>query len=431
MTRIKKGCLIGLVSSLVAATVFAGPQVSGVRMVPRQNSRKVDIYYRLTGTNAYITVGIETNAAVAPAWSGVKIPDRFVKSVSGDVSVLVSADAVNEKHLVWDARADWPDHKVDGARAKIEAWTADNPPPYLVLDLGAAYDANATFPHRVYPSEEALPDGGLTNDIYRTNKLVMRRIPNGCFYMGSPTNELGKSISEGASGAKERLHLTSLTHDFFIGVFEVTQGQWQRVMNTSPSVNTGGTAAPPAVRPVESVTFGGIRGGTWPLVDDAVDANSFIGRIRAKSGGRRFDLPTEAQWECACRAGTLTSLHNGLNLTTTTQLCTNRNLIAWDYYNSTNQHHRVGMKQPNAWGVYDMIGNVCEIVRDRFTVSLGYGWAIDPVGGTTGTSRVRKGGGFNNQADPRSAVRYSIGETVSVNNTGFRLALPLEGTPAN
>jgi len=423
--------LLYFAALLCAGNAFAGPQVSDVRLVPRQNSRKVDLYYRLTGTNAYITVTIETNAAVAPAWSGVKIPDRFVKSVSGDVSVLVSADAVNEKHIVWDARADWPDHKVDGARAKIEAWSADNPPPYLVLDLGAAYDADATFPHRVYPSEEALPDGGLTNDLYRTNRLALRRIPNGCFYMGSPTNELGKSISEGASGAKERLHLVTLTHDYYVGVFEVTQGQWLRVMNTSPSANTGGTSENPTNRPVESITFSTLRGGTWPLADDAVDANSFIGRLRAKSGGLRFDLPTEAQWECACRAGTLTSLHNGLNLTTTTQLCTNRNPIAWDYYNSTNQHHRVGTKQPNAWGLYDMIGNVCEIVRDRFTVSLGYGWAIDPVGGTTETDRVRKGGGFNNQADPRSAVRYRIGVAAAVNNTGFRLALPLEGTPAN
>ena len=117
-------------------------------------------------------------------------------------------------------------------------------------------------------------------------------------------------------------------------------------------------------------------------------------------------------------------------MTTTTQLCPNRNPIAWDYFNSTNQHHRVGMKQPNAWGLYDMIGNVCEIVRDRFTASLGYGWSIDPAGGPTETDRVRKGGGFNNQADPRSAVRYRIAVAAAVNNTGFRLALPLEGTPA-
>ncbi len=429
MTRIEQCCCCGLAAALVAGAVLASPQVSDVRLVPRQNSRKVDIYYRLTGANAFITVSIETNAAVAPAWSGVKIPDRFVKSVSGDVSVLVSADAVNEKHVVWDARADWPDQKVDGARAKIEAWTRDNPPLYLVLDLGAAYDANATYPLRAYLSEEALPDGGLTNELYRTNRLALRRIPSGCFYMGSPTNELGKAGSEAASGAKERLHLVTHTHDYYVGVFEVTQGQWQRVMNNNPSSDTTNGDA----RPVESVTFSTLRGGTWPLAGDAVDANSFIGRVRAKSGGFLFDLPTEAQWECACRAGTLTALHNGLNLTTTTQLCPNRDPIAWDAFNSTSQHHRVGEKLPNAWGLYDMIGNVCEIVRDRFSVSLGYGWAIDPIGGNieTDTDRVRKGGGYNNQADPRSAVRYRIGAAAAVNNTGFRLALPLEGTPAN
>ena len=435
MTRIKKGSLIGLVSALLAGAVCAGPQVSGVRLVPRANSRTVDIYYRLTGGDAYVTLGIETNAAAAPAWSGVRIPDRHVTRLTGDVSRRVAADAVNEKHIVWEARADWPDQKANEARARVEAWTQDNLPPCVVLDLGGAYDAGATFPLWVYPSVDALPHGGLTNDIYRTNKLVMRRIQNGCFYMGSPTNELGKSVSEGASGAKERLHLVSLTHDFFIGVFEVTQGQWQRVMNANPSLNTGPAAPPNDVRPVEFVTFAAVRGGTWPLANDAVDASSFIGRVRAKSGGLRFDLPTEAQWECACRAGTLTALHNGLNLTTITALCPNRDPIAWDSFNSgtapnTNRrHHRVGEKLPNAWGLYDMIGNVCEIVRDRFTASLGYGWATDPAGGTTENDRVRKGGSFNNQADPRSAVRYRI--SAAVDNTGFRLALPLEGTPAN
>ncbi len=425
---VRRSRIFGLVALLVAGGAIAGPQVSAVRLVPRTNSRTVDIYYRLTGTNAYITLAIETNAAAAPAWAGVPIPDRHVSRLSGDVSRLVMADAVNERHIVWEARDDWPDQKVGEARARVEAWTQDNPPPYLVLDLGAAYDANATFPHRVYPSAEALPEGGLTNDVYRTNKLVLRRIPGGMFYMGSPTNELGKLISEGASGAKERLHLVSLTHDYFVGVFEVTQGQWQRVMNANPANNTGPAAPPTDVRPVEVVTFATIRGGSWPLAGDAVDANSFIGRVRAKSGGLLFDLPTEAQWECACRAGTQTALHNGLNLTMTAGICPNRDPIAWFSGNSGGRHHRVGEKLPNAWGLYDMIGNVCETVRDRFTASLGYGWVTDPLGGTTETDRVRKGGGFNNQADPRSAVRYRMGG--AVDNTGFRLALPLEGTPA-
>lgn len=431
MTARSNGMRIGVALALAAGVVAARPQISGVRMEQPTGSRKVHVYYRLTGEDAYVTMAIETNAAVAPAWSGVRIPDRFVTRLTGDVACRVTADAVNEKQIVWDARADWPDQKLDEARAVIEVWTRDKLPPVAVLDLGAAYDVNAHYPLHVYNSVEGLPDGGLTNDIYRTRKLVLRRIPNGCYYMGSPTNELGKSVSEAQPAAgKERQHLVSLTHDYYIGVFEVTQGQWQRVMDTNPSFNTGPAAPPVDVRPVDRVSFDAIRGGTWPLPGDAVGAESFVGRLRAKSDGLLFDLPTEAQWEIACRAGTLTALNHGKPLTTITALCPNRNEIAWDGFNAGGRHHRVGEKQPNAWGLYDMIGNVCETTRDRFSLSLGYGWASDPVGGTTESDRVRKGGGFNNQADPRSAVRYRISPATQVDNTGFRIVLLTEGTPA-
>ncbi|MDD4102482.1 MAG: hypothetical protein PHU80_07615, partial [Kiritimatiellae bacterium] len=112
--------LLWAAAVLAAGMAAARPQVSDVRMVAQQNSRKVDVYYRLTGGDAYVTLGIETNAATAPAWSGVRIPDRHVASLSGDVSGLVTADANNDKHIVWDARADWPDQKIDEARAVVE-----------------------------------------------------------------------------------------------------------------------------------------------------------------------------------------------------------------------------------------------------------------------------------------------------------------------
>ena len=430
-----KRMFLGWAAMLSAFAALAAPQVSAVRMVQQASTRKVDIYYKLTGGDAYITVSIETNAATAPAWSGVKVPDRYVRSLSGDVSVLVEADASNEKHILWDVRKDWPDQKIPEARVTVSAWTKDNLPQYLVLDLGAAYSSEAVFPLSVYPSEGALPDGGLTNDIYRTNKLVLRRIENGFFRMGSPTNELGKSVSETAGGSKENLHLVSLPHDFYVGVFEVTQGQYQRVMNANPSGNAT-TNLYKDLRPVENVTYDELRGGTWPLESDSVGGSTFIGQLRTKSGSLLFDLPTEAQWEYACRAGTQTALNHGKELTTITALCPNRNEIAWDNFNSGTatgvnvQHHRVGEKLPNALGLYDMIGNVCEIVRDRLVSSPSFGWAVDPVGGTSGSDKTRKGGAYNNRADPRSAVRYGVGTAVKSWNTGFRLALRLDGSSA-
>ena len=420
----------------VARAAVAAPQVSDVRMVPRADSYTVDVYYKLTGGDAYITLSVETNGLAAPAWSGVKIPDRHVTRLAGDVSCLVAADEAAERHIVWNAGEDWPGRSVAEARARVAAWAPDNPPRYLVLDLGGAYWTNAVR-LLAYASEEALPYGGLSNDVYRSSLLALRRIDKGAFWMGSPGSEVWHQPNED-------WHEVTLTNDFYIGVFEVTQGQWLRVMNASPALNVNSAGQyDKHLRPVENITYDAIRGGTWPLSGDTVATNTFVGALRQKTG-QRFDLPTEAQWEYACRAGTQTALHNGLPLTTTTALCPNRLPIAWDAFNSgalvgvfdvnTRRHHRVGEKLPNAWGLYDMLGNVNEIVRDWYQANLGTGPATEPTGPaarTTGTgnndARVRKGGAYDGQRDPRSGYRMPTGVSPSI---GFRLALvPWETAP--
>ncbi len=426
----------GLSLGLTALAAQAAPQVSGVRMVPRPDSYTVDIYYKLTGGDAYVTVSIETNSLAAPAWSGVKIPDRCVTRLTGDVSALIAADDANEKHIVWNAGEDWPGQNVSEARAKVAAWSPDNPPRYLVLDLGFAYYTNVVRT-LAYTSAEALPYGGLSNDVYRSSLLAMRRIDKGTFWMGSPGSEVWHQ-------SNEDWHEVTLTNDFYIGVFEVTQGQWFRVMNTYPSgnLNSSGQYDKP-LRPVENVTYDLIRGGTWPQAGDTVASSTFVGALRQKTG-LRFDLPTEAQWEYACRAGTQTALYNGLPLLTTSALDTNRLPIAWDAFNSgatlgvndpnSRRHHRVGEKQPNAWGLYDMIGNVNENVRDWYTNNLYTASVTEPAGpknrimGTgNNDARVRKGGAYDGQRDPRSGYRMNTGLSYS---TGFRLALvPWETEP--
>ncbi len=436
MTSLMKILSAGLSLGLAALAAQAAPQVSDVRMVPRPDSYTVDIYYRLTGGDAYITVAIETNSLTAPAWSGVKIPDRHVTRLIGDVSALIAADDANEKHIVWNAGEDWPGQRVAEARAKVSAWSPDNPPLYLVLDMGGAYWTNA-LRTLAYTSAEALPYGGLSNDVYRSNLLVLRRITAGTFWMGSPSSEVWHQ-------SNEDWHQVTLTNDFYIGVFEVTQGQWVRAMNTTPSgnLNSSGHYDKP-LRPVENVTYDTIRGGTWPQAGDTVETNTFVGALRQKTG-LRFDLPTEAQWEYACRAGTQTALYNGLPLTTTSTNCPNRTPLAWDAFTSgavlgvndpnTRRHHRVGEKQPNAWGLYDMLGNVNENVRDWYTANLGTSSATEPVGPAsramgTGNNdgRVRKGGAYDGQRDPRSGYRMNTGPSWS---TGFRLALvPWEPAP--
>ena len=156
-------------------------------------------------------------------------------------------------------------------------------------------------------------DGGpnVSNDTCRTTELWLRRIPRGTFTMGSPEDELGRN-------GDEVQHQVTLTQDYYIGVFEMTQKQYELVTGSNPSDFKGDT------RPVECVSYYDLRGTSaeggagWPAKGHAVDVNSFFGVLRAKTG-LVFDLPTEAQWEYACRAGTTTALNSGKNLTATVE----------------------------------------------------------------------------------------------------------------
>ena len=411
--------------------VYAVPEVSNVTMVQRANSRVVDIGYALSGEAAIVTVSIETN--------GVAIPDGAVTRLSGDVSVVVQPGS---RSIMWNAGADWPEHSVTNARARVKAWQTNSPPLYCVVDLSAGYATNF-YPVTYYVSAEALPDGGLTNDLYRTVRLVMRRIrtqapypENGVFMMGSPVSETGRIA------ASEDWHQVTLTKDYFMGVFGVTQGQWQQVMNARPS--TFNNADYWMARPVEMVSYADIRGSSvgagWPASRD-VDAASFIGFLRAKTGLQEFDLPTEAQWEYACRAGTSGALNDGtVNLT---NINSDARLSVLGRYswnggrlNGTtdpatnctpaNATATVGSYAPNTWGLYDMHGNVWEWCLDWQVDHLGTGAVTDPPGATSGSRRVVRGGSWFNPAYySRSAAGYRDLPSTRNYSFGFRLARTL------
>lgn len=239
--------------------------------------------------------------------------------------------------------------------------------------------------------------------------------------MGSPENTLGRNDDEVQ-------HKVTITKPFYIGVFEITQKQYELITGENPSDFKGDS------RPVENVSYDMIRGkdkgANWPS-NNEVDDYSFLGKLRAKVN-MPFDLPTEAQWEYACRAGTLTALNNGKNLTNV-KVCRNMNKVGRYYETQCDgkggykEHTVVGSYIPNAWGLYDMHGNVYEWCLDWYYYYDIFP-AIDPKGAETGKSRVLRGGGWCYFASGcLSSSRYHIypNFTNYDGDRGFRVALVL------
>ena len=314
--------------------------------------------------------------------------------------------------MTWKVTDDYPDFHSTAFTVKMIALTGSA--PYMVVDLSGGVDAIS------YPVSyrSSVPEGGW-GDEYKTTKLVLRLIPPGSFMMGSPSDENGR-------GSYEDLHGVVLTKPFYIGVFEVTQKQWQLVMGENPSSYKGD------MRPLDNVSYNAIRGSVngagWPT-HNQVDANSFMGRLRSKVN-MLFDLPTEAQWEYACRAGTSTGLNSGkpydagANCNEVARWTGNRNDGKGGY--SYTAHTVVGCYLPNNWGIYDMHGNVYEWCRD-FVASTGLGTigVIDPVGLVSQGSNYRsvRGDHWDGTYGMRSAWRnekFSAGATWS-GSLGFRV----------
>ena len=291
---------------------------------------------------------------------------------------------------------------------------------YVVIDLSGG--ANATS----YPvaSLSSVPSGGWTDE-YKTTKLVLRKISAGSFTMGCETTEVGYYGEEAVP------HTVTISQPFYMGVFEVTQKQYELVMGSNPSLYKGD------MRPVEYVSYNMIRGSSdgagWPG-SSAVDGSSFMGKIRAKTG-LTFDLPTEAKWEYACRAGTTTALNNGKNLTnggsgTDSQM---DEVGRYGYNQSDGKggywsgHTTVGSYKPNNWGLYDMHGNVWEWTLDRYQGRDSFTSAAvsDPIGPSSGLYRVLRGGCWGSKAQScRSANRSSSTLSPGSYYIGFRLCCP-------
>ena len=252
--------------------------------------------------------------------------------------------------------------------------------------------------------------------------LEMIKCPAGSFMMGSPESESGREECE-------KQHKVIISKSFYIGKYPVTQKQYQAIIGINPSFfmsdysnqtigcnNKRINLITNENNPVDSVN--------WNNAKELCEIlNARFNNIIPQ--GYRFDLPTEAQWEYACRSGTTTSLsfNSEKNIINSEFEYTNLDEVAWYYENSGGQTHEVGQKCPNNWGIYDMLGNIREWCRDWSGNCLEDN-VTDPTGPNHGFDRVIRGGSWDDFAHIcRPAYRGSWPGNWKDKRFGFRLAL--------
>jgi formylglycine-generating enzyme required for sulfatase activity/serine/threonine protein kinase len=351
--------------------------------------------------------------------SGVQ--NGIVKQVTDDTVILEKVFSISGQEHRREYRvklADLTQEEVNRLRA---TWTPETPDQYLATALvairGGQREAalKAAEGHPLHPRyakqlasaavEQVKPVEPTTTtspaqasiDLGGGVTMEFALIPAGEFLMGSPENEPRRDPNE---GPQRRIRIS---RPFYMGKYEVTQEQWERVMGNNPSEFKG------AENPVDQVSWN--------------DCQEFLNKLNALVKGRgTFRLPTEAEWEYACRAGTTTPFHTG-NTISTDQANYHGN---YNYGDGRKGVYRdktvpVGSFRPNAWGLYDMHGNVWEWCQD-WSGPYGKATETDPTGPKTGPSRVLRGGSWNHiPRNCRSANRNWNAPDRRLTNVGFRV----------
>ena len=435
-----KNGLFVLSAFALCAACAENPIVSNVAFSYAGGRMPALITYTLSGAPAIVTVDIETNTLSDATGDWVNIGGEATGRIYGQGATVVWITNKVVK-AYWLPGESWPNQNLPAGtiRACVTAFPTNSPPDYMVVDL--ASPTNLAF----YTCEKSLP-GGIGSDLYRTNSMVMRRIPaaNVVWRMGMPEGESGASVLSTP-------HNVLLTEDYYMGVFELTQGQYT-LFASNPSTYRHFHNS--AWFPLDHALSNNLRGQDatendpygWPREDHAVSPTSVIGLMRAKTGLSMLDLPTEAQWEYACRAGTGTPINSGKASPTTTDW----KQVAWYSgttfkTNGNNVTSIVGKLKPNNWGLYDMHANAMEVCLDwyesegaAFIATFQPGWedgavTTNPVGiawadATIGSSRsvVKRGGSVAHGADAASSGRRgSGGIAYGAYYIGCRLACPI------
>ena len=365
-------------SALLCATAWAfpAPKITNVVVEPTVGrNAKVNVTYSLSEP-AIVLADVQTNVTGTAAGDEyASIGPELQLTFSGDVGHKVEAGSCS---FVWYAGKDWPSNRLQSVRMKLTAYPTNRPPPYLVVDLAA----DAAERSRYYASAEAIP-GYPESDLYRTRKLVMRfiRAKDIPWTMGA----IGED-----SKTHESPHTVRLRANYWIGVFELTVGQHAWFTDGSATAKTNHY---PLCR---ASTYDAIR-GAGNLYPAEPAADSYLGLLHARTG-IWFELPSEAQWEYAAKAGH--GGHTWGNGTTMSLLNLTNGIGQAVCSVSGGALERAGSHLPNSWGLYDTMGNVREACLDWMQASVV--WNTNGVpnangeyladGITVGSTRVVRGG---------------------------------------
>lgn len=319
----------------------------------------VDIDFTLSGTDAGTLYQVDV-AASFPGIAGDEVGATALLT-----EPVVSGDGAHR--ITWDLEAQYPGLVTTNFKVRVTATPlGDAAPVYMVIDLSAGPTAGAGD----YPVRYTTQAPDLADDTCRTTEMWLRRCPAGTFNMGYD------DYASAADGAW-KTHPVTLSHPFYIGVFECTQQQWYQVTGNWPAYYSNEVYR--ATRPVERVAFSSIRGATgWTSGnknDTNVGSGTFIAKMRTRTGITWLDVPTEAQWEYAARAGTdYVYGWAGVTESTITAHARGANTPSPKDGTSVNKQDqdattdygtaKVGTYDANIWGLYDMLGNVAEFVGD-------------------------------------------------------------------
>jgi len=397
MEGMQMKCFLFAFAASAALAASAAPEVGNIE-IAGATLGKVRVKYSLS-EDAVVTARFKVN--------GEWLSDEKVTALSGDVCRKVAATAPGVKRaLSWQFRsepwaADLAREPVD-AEVELTAWSTNCPPQYMAINLESPYDV------KYYVSSNAVP-GGATGLVYKTTHMLMRKIPAAYveFRMGTGKKE------QGLDGDYNDLpHAAMLTKDFYIGIYEITQKQMQ-LMGGTRSAGGPKTDEDADILPSNGMTFNTMRGGAV----EKPTSSSVIGTMAGRCGIASLDVPFEAQWEFACRGGTL---RRAPGSSQTTQMHDEM----WVSGNNDGKIHAVGTKKPNPYGLYDMLGNLFELCKDKFApyVFTPGVTSVDPFVLTDGSNVTRRGGGYaNSNAYGGCGVRVSGSPTAGGWDYGYRL----------